>query len=51
MDVKPHGNSKQGARTYKRTCPSTIKDLEQEVKLHPPKSAVYKVDQKKKWNS
>ena len=47
VDVKPHGNSKQGARAYKRTCPSTIKDLEQEVKLHPPKRAVYKVDQKR----
>ena len=37
VDVKPHGNSKQGARSYKRTCPSTIRDLENEVKLHPPK--------------
>ena len=26
----PHGNSKLGARPYKHTCPSTIKDLEQE---------------------
>ena len=47
VDVKPHGNSKQGARPYKRTCPSTMKDLEQEVKLHPPKRAVYKVDKKR----
>ena len=47
VDVKPHGNSKQGARPYKRTCPSTIKDLENEVKLHPPKRAVFKVDQRR----
>ena len=46
VDVKPHGNSKQGARPYKHTCPSTIKDLE-EVRLYPPKRAVCKVDQKR----
>lgn len=35
--VKPHGNSKKSLRPYKRTCPSTIKDLKEEVKEHDPK--------------
>ena len=47
VEVKPHGNSKQGARPYKHTCPSTLKDLENEMKLHPPKRAVFKVEQKR----
>ena len=47
VEVKPHGNSKQGARPYKHTYPSTLKDLENEMKLHPPKRAVFKVEQKR----
>ena len=30
--VKRHGNSKKGARPYKRTCPSTLKSLKEELK-------------------
>ena len=45
--VKPHGNSKKGKRPYKRTCPSTLKDLERELKQHPPKRAVFRVEQKR----
>ena len=46
VDVKPHGNSKKHAKPYKRTCPSTLRELE-EVKLHPPKRAAFKVEQKR----
>ena len=45
--VKPHGNSKKRKRPYKRTCPSTLKDLETELKQHPPKRAVFRVEQKR----
>ena len=41
VDVKPHGNSKRHAKPYKRTCPSTLKDLQVEVKLYPPKRAAF----------
>lgn len=47
VNIRPHGNSKKVARAYKRTCPSTLKDLEEELKTHPPKRAVFKVDQKR----
>ena len=47
VDVKPHGNSKKRAKPYKRTCPSTLRELEEEVKLHPPKRAAFKVEQKR----
>ena len=47
VDVKPHGNSRKHAKPYKRTCPSTLKDLEEEVKLYPPKRAAFKVEQKR----
>ena len=33
VDVKPHGNSKKCTRPYKRTCPSTLRELE-EVNTH-----------------
>ena len=45
--VKPHGNSKKRKRPYKRTCPSTLKDLETELKQHRPKRAVFRVEQKR----
>ena len=47
VSVKPHGNAKKVKRPYKRTCPSTLKELEKELKQHPPKRAVYHVDVKK----
>ena len=47
VSVKPHGNAKKVKRPYKRTCPSTLKELEKELKQHPPKRAVYQVDRKK----
>ena len=47
VDVQPHGNSKKRAKPYKRTCPSTLRELEEEVKLHPPKRAAFKVEQKR----
>ena len=47
VDVKPHGNSKKCTKPYKRTCPSTLRELEEEVKLHPPKRAAFKVEQKR----
>ena len=45
VDVKPHGNSKKPAKPYKRICSSTLGELE--VKLHPPKCAAFKVEQKR----
>ena len=47
VDVKPHGNAKKVLRPYKRTCPSTLKDLKDELQQHPPKRAVFKVEQKR----
>ena len=47
VDVKPHGNSKKHVKPYKRTCPSTLRELEEEVKLYPPKRAAFKVEQKR----
>ena len=34
-------------RPYKRTCPSTLQDLREELKQHPPKRAIFKVDKKR----
>ena len=47
VDVKPHGNSKKHTKPYKRTCPSTLRELEEEVKLYPPKRAAFKVEEKR----
>ena len=47
VEVKPHGNAKKILRLYKRTCPSTLKDSKEELKQHPPKRAVFKVEQKR----
>ena len=47
VTVKPHGNYKKNSRPYKRTCPSTLKDLKEELKRHPPKRAMFKVDRKR----
>ena len=47
VDVKPHGNSKKRVKPYKRTCPNTLRELEEEVKLYPPKHAAFKVEQKR----
>ena len=47
VNVQPHGNSKKTIRPYKRTCPSTLQDLQEELKHHPPKRAIFKVDQKR----
>lgn len=47
VTIKPHSNSKRVKRPYKRTCPSTLKDLETELKQHPPKRAVFRVEQKR----
>ena len=47
VEVKPHGNAKKILRPYKRTCPSTLKDLKDELQQHPPKRAVFKVEQKR----
>ena len=47
VEVKTHGNTKKILRPYKRTCPSTLKDSKEEVKQHPPKQAVFKVEQKR----
>ena len=35
VEVKPHGNTKKILRLYKRTCPSTLNDLMEELKQHP----------------
>ena len=48
VDVKPHGNSKKRVKPYKRTCPSTLRELE-EVKLYPPKHAAFKVEQERRY--
>ena len=45
--VQPHGNSKKILRPYKRTCPSSLQDLREELKQHPPKRAIFKVDKKR----
>ena len=47
VEVKPHGNAKKTLRPYKRTCPSTLKDLKEELQQHPPKRAVFKVEQRR----
>ena len=39
--------TKKNSRPYKRTCPSTLKDLKEELKRHPPKWAMFKVDRKR----
>ena len=44
VTVKPHGNSKK-KKPYKRTCPSTVKELEEETKFYPPKRAAFRVEQ------
>ena len=47
MTVKAHCNSKKTKRPYKRTCPSTMRDLEEEAKLYPPKRAAFRVEQRR----
>ena len=47
VEVKPHGNAKKILRPYKRTCPSTLKDLKEELQQHPPKQAVFIVEQRR----
>ena len=47
VEVKPYGNAKKILRPYKRTCPSTLKDLKEELKQHPPKRSVFKVEEKR----
>jgi hypothetical protein len=47
VEVKPHGNAKKSIRPYKRTCPSTISDLKEELKEFPPKRAAYRVETKR----
>ena len=42
VNVQLHGNSKKILQPYKRTCPSTLQDLKEELKQHPPKQAVFK---------
>lgn len=47
VNAQPHGNSKKTLRPYKRTCLSTLQDLSEELKQHPPKRAIFKVDKKR----
>ena len=47
VEAKPHGNATKFARPYKRTCPSTLNALREQVEKHPPKRAVFKVDQER----
>ena len=47
IEVKPHGNAKHSTKSYKRTCPSTLSDLEEELKVYPPKCAVFRVDRER----
>ena len=34
--VQPHGNSRKSLKGYRRTCPSTVKDLKEQLKSYPP---------------
>ena len=47
IEVKPHGNAKHSTKSYRCTCPSTLSDLEEELKVYPPKRAVFRVDRER----